>query len=507
MILAAVYFLLFCFLVSRLSFFKDAQLSIKLIFGILVLKCLGCFAYYWVYFVYYPANFSGDSVSTMHDAKIIYDALPNHPGDFFKMVFGFHSNLDSDPLYEPYFQYIQKWGRADVTTEFFLNDNRTPIRINALIMLISFGSYAVHALVMLALSFIGQFAFYKAFKLYFPGKEILLAAVIFIAPSVLFWTSGVLKEPIAVFLSGIFVYAFMQVFANNLVSLKYICGQALTALFFLILKPYILVLLLVPLILFALVKKYRVKHIVVFYVVSLVIVATSGIMVLKTLFHKDVINTIVVRQNDFVNLSKGGIFFLNDENYVRLEYKDSAQCEPADREKNLYRIKPHAQLMYWNIHRLRDTIYVNDNKDTALYTLLNSCAPAGSGIDMKRLEYSFSSFAALLPQAFFNVLCKPFFVDAHSFMELIASLENLLFFGFILCCFVFGKRAGVDINVLMLCIAVVVTSFLLVGITTTVMGAIVRYKVPFIPFLLMIPLLCLDPERLKNIPFVNRLVK
>jgi hypothetical protein len=506
-ILAVLYFLLFCFIISKFSFFKDAQLSMKLIFAVLSVKCLGCFAYYWVYFVYYPANFSGDSVSTMHDARIIYDALPNHPGDFFRMVFGFHSNLDSDPLYEPYFQYIQKWGRADVTTEFFLNDNRTPIRINALIMLISFGSYAVHAFVMLALSFIGQFAFYKAFKLYFHGKELLLAAVIFIAPSVLFWTSGVLKEPIAIFLSGIFVYAFMQLFVNNLLKAKYVSGLIFAVLFFLILKPYILVLLLVPLTLFALVKKYQVKRIVVFYVVSLAIIAVCGLLVLKTLFHKDVINTIVVRQNDFVNLSKGGIFFLNDQNYVRLEYKDSAQCELADREKNLYRLKPHAHLMYWNIHRLRDTIYVTDNRDTALYTLLNSCAPAGSGIDMKRLEYSFGSFAALLPQAFFNVLCKPFFIDAHSFMELVASLENLLFFGFILCCFIFGKRTGVDTNVLMLCITVVITSFLLVGITTTVMGAIVRYKVPFIPFLLMVPLLYLDPARLKNIPFVNRLVK
>lgn len=507
MILATVYFLIFCFLVSRLSFFKDGALSLKLIYSILLIKCFGCFAYYWVYFVYYPANFSGDSVSTLHDAKIIYDALPDHPGDFFKMVFGFHSNSDADPLYEPYFQHIQKWGRADVTTEFFLNDNRTPIRINALIMLFSFGSYAVHALVMLVLSFVGQFAFYKTFKTYFPGKELLLAAVIFIAPSVLFWTSGVLKEPIAVFLSGLLVYVFFQLFVNRIFKLKYIALLVFTVLFFLIIKPYILVLLLVPSLLFALVKKYNIRRVVMFYIFSLLVIVASGILVLKAVFHKDVLNTIVVRQNDFVNLSKGGIFLLNESNYVRLDYKDSAQCEIADVEKKLYRIKPHARLMYWDIHHLRDTIYVSDNQDTALYELQSSCAPAGSGIDMPRLEYSFGSFAKLLPRAFFNVLCKPFFIDAHSFMELIASLENLVFFLFIVFCVVFGKRERIDVNVLMLCMVVVVTSFLLVGITTTVMGAIVRYKVPFIPFLLMIPLMYLDPERLKHIRFVNRLVK
>ena len=109
MILPIIYFLLFVFLISRLTFFKDDYFSLKLIFGILIIKCLGCLAYYWVYFCYYPAGFNGDSVSTLHDAKIMYDALPNHPLDFFKMVLGLHSNLDSDPLYDPYFQYIEKW--------------------------------------------------------------------------------------------------------------------------------------------------------------------------------------------------------------------------------------------------------------------------------------------------------------------------------------------------------------------------------------------------------------
>ena len=97
----------------------------------------------------------------------MYDALPQHPMDFVKMVFGLHSEFDTDPLYEPYFKQIEKWGRADITGDFFLNDNRTPIRINAIIMLFSFGNYAVHAFVMLMISFIGQFAFYKTFR---PNK-------------------------------------------------------------------------------------------------------------------------------------------------------------------------------------------------------------------------------------------------------------------------------------------------------------------------------------------------
>lgn len=478
----------------------------KFIFGILLIKCVGCFAYYWVYFCYYPAGFNGDSVSTLHDAKVMYDALPNHPYDFIKMVLGLHSDLDTDALYEPYFKHIEKWGRADVSSDFFLNDNRTPIRINAIIMLFSFGSYAVHALAMLVFSFIGQFAFYKAFKSYFSGKEKLLALVVFITPSVLFWTSGVLKEPIAICLLGLFVYAFMKLFIEYQYKVKYVLVLIGSLLLFLILKPYILILLLIPLIIFALAKWLQIKRVVLFYLTSLLLVYGSAIFVLKVVFHKDVLQTIVIRQNDFINLSHGGTFFLNDKKYVRFEITDTSHYELVDTIKKLYKLNPHSAFMYWKVNNIRDTIYETNNKDTSTFQFISRVAPSGSAINMERLEYSLNSFAKLIPQSFFNVLCKPFFFDSRSVLELIASLENLLFFGFFILCFCYRIKGKVDKNLLLLCITLIITSFILVGITTTVLGAIVRYKIPFISFLLMIPLLFLDTERIKKIPFINRLV-
>lgn len=462
-------------------------------------------AYYAVYFYYYPGNFQSDSSSTMQDAAVIYSALPEHPADYLRMVFGFHSNEVTDPLYEPYFKHIGKWGKADVTTEFFLNDNRTSIRINALIMLLSFGSYAVHAVFMLILSFIGQLAFYKTFKPYFANKEKWLAVIVFLAPSVIFWTSGVLKEPIVLSLMGLFLYAFFKLFVNRNFQLKYWLLLCFTVLMFCILKPYILIMLVFPLIIFIITQRLTIKRIGLFYISSLVMIYTLLILGLKFVFHKDVINTIVVRQNDFVSLSKGGAFFLNDKNYLRIEYGDTAYYHLTDSSKNLYRIAPHARLMYWKLDHLQDTIYVTDNKDTSLYQMLWVNAPAGSSISDKRLQYSFKSFAEILPQSFFNVLARPFFVDSRSMLELLASLENLCFLVFFTFTFVYRKRHLTDKNLLWFCIMVVLLSYLLIGITTTVMGAIVRYKIPFIPFLLMIPLLYMDENRLAKIPFLRRL--
>lgn len=507
MILALIYFLAFLFLVNKWSLFKDSILSFKIILGILLIKCIGCFIYYWVYFCYYPPGFNGDSVSTLHDAKIMYDALPQHPMDFIKMIFGIHSEFDTDPLYEPYFDKIEKWGRADVTGDFFLNDNRTPIRLNAIIMLFSFGNYAVHAFVMLAISFIGQFAFYKTFKPYFPKKEFLLATIIFLTPSILFWTSGVLKEPIAICLLGLFTYSFFKLFVHYQIQTKYIFLFGLSCFLFLIIKPYILVLLIVPLILFALVKSYKIKQVFLFYVTSLVLIYGTGIVVLKYVFHKDVLNTIVVRQNDFVSLSKGGWFFIRGDKYVRLEYKDSTHFKLVDKQKELYQLDRHSAFMYWNTHNLRDTIYETNNKDTSYFNLRATCAPAGSAIYINRLQYSFSSFATLIPQSFYNVLCKPFFYDSRSVLELMASFENLCFLLFFVLCLVFLNKTSIDKNLLYCCIVIVITSFILIGITTTVTGAIVRYKIPFIPFLLMIPLLVLKVDIFKKVPFIKHLVK
>lgn len=441
----------------------------------------------------------------MHDAKVIYDALPQKPIDYLKIIFGLHSESEFDPLYQTYFKHIQKWDRVDVTSDFFLNDNRTPTRLNAIIMLFSFGYYSVHALAMIILSFMGQFAFYKAFKSFFKGKEIILSLIIFLSPSVLFWSSGVLKEPIALLLMGVFTYHFITYFIDQKKTKLSILLMIICSSLFLILKPYIFIIILLPLIIFAILQAKQFKRIGLIYIFALGFSLTAGIVILKIIFKKDVINTIVVRENDFVSLSRGGIFFDNDSLYLRLEHTDSNSYQLTDTANNLYTMRPHAQLMYWYVNNLKDTIFVNDNTDTTtLFKHLWTFSPSGSAITMHRLENTFSSIAAFIPLAFYHVLCKPFFYDSRSVLEHLASLENLIFLLFFIWCLWKPQPNPVNKNILWLCVSTLVMGFVLVGMTTTVMGAIVRYKVPFIPFLLMIPLLYLNPEKLKHTSIVKR---
>jgi hypothetical protein len=49
--------------------------------------------------------------------------------------------------------------------------------------------------------------------------------------------------------------------------------------------------------------------------------------------------------------------------------------------------------------------------------------------------------------------------------------------------------------------------FILTGLITPVMGAIVRYKVPALPFLMILLVMLIDKEKLiKKIPFLKFLV-
>lgn len=508
MILATLYFLLFCLIVFKHPFFKDEQLSTKWLFAIIALKVLGCFAYYWIYYVYYPGNFNGDSASTMKDAAILHSALQNHDYiNYFRMLFGLHSESYTDPLWIKYFDRVEKWGRVDESTKYFLNDNRTPTRVNTVIRLFSFGYYSVHALVMLIISFIGQLAMYKAFKRYFISKEILLAVAIFILPSVLFWSSGVLKEPIALFALGLFLFSFFKIVIDKQYTTKYILVGLLSVGLFLVLKPYILILFLIPLALFHIVQRFNIKRVALFYIATLLLITSSGLIVLKFLFNRDIIETIIIRQNDFVNLSEGGIYLIKRPLIVRIDYKDSAQCKLIDDKTSMYKIKPNTNVMCWHENNMRDTFLIKNYTDTSAFKLITICPPSGSTISMGRLDYSFNSFVKMVPQAFMVVAFRPLFLDSKSMLEHLASLENFMIVCFFLFCFLFRAKQKLDINFLFFLITVVVCSFLLIGLTTTVMGAIVRYKIPFFPCFVMIPLLFLDMSKLKSIPIFKPFFK
>ncbi|HEX7413491.1 MAG TPA: hypothetical protein VF411_05545, partial [Bacteroidia bacterium] len=93
-------------------------------------------------------------------------------------------------------------------------------------------------------------------------------------------------------------------------------------------------------------------------------------------------------------------------------------------------------------------------------------------------------------------LCKPSLFSSKSFLERFSALENIFVLVFLIICIWF-KKQHYNRNLFALCFFMCLVILLLIGYTTPVAGAIVRYKVSIMPFLLMCGILVLDEDKLK----------
>ena len=124
---------------------------------------------------------------------------------------------------------------------------------------------------------------------------------------------------------------------------------------------------------------------------------------------------------------------------------------------------------------------------------------AGSNIQIHPLEPTVKSFLINAPQAFVNALFRPFVWELKSSMLLMAGIENVLVFLFVIFCLLFAKPINaIKWEYVLFCLTFVFIQLLFIGFTTPIIGAIVRYKVSALPFLLIAFLLILDKEKIKK---------
>ena len=123
---------------------------------------------------------------------------------------------------------------------------------------------------------------------------------------------------------------------------------------------------------------------------------------------------------------------------------------------------------------------------------------AGSVLQMNPLEPNIFSFLRNLPEALFNAAFRPSIIDAHNALQWFAAFEN----AFILLCFILAiglytpqqdpiKRAAG-----WFCISFVLVLFSIMGLSTPILGTLVRFRMPAIPFLFIAFYLFADLNRL-----------
>ena len=492
--------MLFSYVIKKSTFFKDDKIPLFIIYVAFIIKITGIFFYILVYSNNASAySFNSDTQSILHDAQIIYKSLFVKPGDFFQLILGFHSSETSGYFHENYFSKMEKWfsvGKSD----FLLNDNQTITKLNALLMVFSFGKFYAHALLNCLLSFMGGLFIYKTFKRYFAGKEKLLFLITLFIPSVYFWTSAVLKEPFVIFFLGGFLLSYFTIFVFKKITFSNIIFFTFSVFGLLILKPYLIGSLLFPLIAFTLVENKNFNKIILSYFTIILPGLILSILLSYLIFNKNVFSIISKRQNDFVSIGYGGTFLYGNGIYLRLNVNEFNKIKLKDSSLQLYTLKTGISYMYWNYPNLKDTVFVANNTDTiGTYELKNSIIPSKSLIEKRLLEPTFSSYLIMMPKAIINAFFYPFFIGCKTNIQLLASIENLFFLIFLISSIYFMDKTAINKNLLFFFSSSVMILFVLIGYSTAIGGALVRYKMPFLPFLWMIPLLLFDLGKIKLI--------
>jgi hypothetical protein len=234
--LTALYAVAFLWIIRKCAFFRIAGVSSRTLQILFAIKLLAGFGLWAIYTWYYPYRNTSDAFKYFDDAMIIVDMLRSEPQHFFQFLFGV--NMDA-PEITAYFDEMHCWTSS--YSYGIAHDNPTIIRLNVLVGLISFGMYHVHTVFFSFMSFIGLVALFKSISHAIPQSFRTFALSLFICfPSVLLWSSGVLKEGPLILGFGLMVYCLFQL-GNSRKSAPYFVGFLVSFIFLFTIKGYVII--------------------------------------------------------------------------------------------------------------------------------------------------------------------------------------------------------------------------------------------------------------------------
>lgn len=431
-LLPIFYCSLFLWLIARLPYFKNSGFSVRSLQVALLLKVISGISIFLLYTYYYPVRMDADTFKYFDDSRFIYDALWERPFDYFKMLFGV--DCEGEYFKVNYFDKMNNWYRS--YDNGLLNDNRLVIRINAIFRIISFGNYHVHSLFLNFLAFLGSYALARLFLIYSKSKWKTYLAV-FLIPSVVFWSSGILKEAILLFALGLFSWNFYKIMFEKWHWKRIPILICLLAIL-LVMKLYVFIAF-VPAVLAWWISKYTQKAISV-HLSMVVIGVLFGYVIAWVFPDYNFLKIIVDKQRDFINLSKA-----------------------------------------FNVN---------------------------SAIEMDYLQPTLWSFIRATPEALVNTFTRPWPTEIKSALFIPPLLENIFIITILVLSIFYGRKVGEkEWKFVIFCLTFSVVLFLIIGLTTPILGAIVRYKIPAIPFLIISSLIFLDPKKLPSFVISNKILK
>ncbi len=432
-----------------------------------VLKCgVGLIFLQFYVFQHKDAHLHTDAGAFFHESKILNSVYDESPYDYVKLMSGFGA---TESLSEKHLGATNHW---DSGKQAIFNDNRNIIRVHAVLHYISFGSIIVHMLFFSLLSIFGVVLLFLSLRAHSALKPWVIFTMLLLFPNLLFWSSGILKEPFILFGIGALAYGLTRPIWNFNRAIFILLGLIALLCF----KPYILMALVLAAsvyLIYVIVPKFKLAT-------TLIIpIALVGLFVL--LFPQTVqkgTHILSRKQFDFSNVGRGGM-------HVRSEPDSVFYYFAPEQYKNLTisgdSIWLNTEIDAWKV-KLGDLIppvpiHVKPNEHA---WLLHFDQPrANSFIEIAPIEDDPIRLLITAPAAIINALFRPIPTDPGGKLKFLVFFETVLLFGLIFWTLLrhrvlSTKERGFILSAIAFCLLLSV----LIGWTTPVLGAIHRYRFP-----------------------------
>lgn len=213
------YTILFCWLISRLSFFKKSGLGSRVLISLFLVRIIasliGC--YYNLY--YYPFS----DVLNFHKEGIIeYELLFKNPSEYFFNIF--------------YDSHHNNYSGLMGTAQSFWNDTRSNLIIKMLSIfdIFSFKNFLINTLFFNFLIFFGPVALYRVSIQIFRSSGLPLIAATFLLPSALLFSSMIHRDGLILLALSMVIFYLFEMMSTHFSWKKIIAIILFIALIFLL---------------------------------------------------------------------------------------------------------------------------------------------------------------------------------------------------------------------------------------------------------------------------------
>jgi len=382
-------------------------------------KIIGVSAFISIYLFYYG---DGDSTVYFRGAKCLGNLLLQ---DFSK---GFAILFNTDSYENSYSSFNYETGFPH--SHYFANKNTFLVcRLSAPLYLLGSKSFLITSFLTSVFSYIGIWKFYRLVNILYPGHAKSLAYIILFMPSLVFWGGGIMKDSYMLGATCWVTYSFFYVFIARKKIFWNVCFLVLNVVMILNCKPYLLISL-IPGFLFWANNSYlkniknTIIRVLVFPAVILIFIASGSLI--------------------FNSLSGSMGVYGSVEGAIK-----KAQITQDD--------------------------------------LLNERHYGGNNYKLDRIDGSISGLVGSAPLAIFTALFRPLPWEIGSPTMVVSAIENTVLIIFVLYSLI---RIGpfrffrITFNDPFLVYCLIFSLFFAfgVGIAGTNFGALVRYKIPLMPF-------------------------